>query len=534
MIIGEPIAGQSFGGQFLKIPCEHPLLGGAAHSAFEFYNRASQSFPVASKMSETSEKHQRTLERFARTKTVVTVGPACSSRGQLASLIQAGASIFRLNMAHGDRATHEEVIGNIRSAAETTGVPCGILIDLAGPKIRLGTLFSEPMVIENGQTLFFVRGERPTAENELTCQYSSLIDEVKPGDAIVLADGLARLEVVGKTADRVECLVIDGGTIRSRQGVNLPGTDLSVPALGEKDIDNAIWAAAQQVDFVSLSFVREAAEIEQLGQLLKEQGSEAVTISKIEKREALENLESIVAASGGIMVARGDLGVEVDIWKTPLAQKRIIRVCLEFRKPVIVATQMLESMHSSKLPTRAEVSDVANAILDGADACMLSGETAIGQYPVESVDMMNKIMVETETSFKGRSSTIADQMPPSGWTISEAVVLGAAQIARRVGARLVVIASTTGESALVKSKQRDFVPTICLSDSQAILNRMALYWGVMPVLVPSLLDTRQLREFIDVWAKGVGNAQCGDPVVIVADTELLPGVHDNVMVTRVR
>lgn len=476
----------------------------------------------------------RQPEHDSRTKTVATVGPACASREMLVRLIEAGADVFRLNMAHGEREAHEAVFQEIRAASAEVGIPCGILIDLAGPKIRLGELLEDPLEIHPGQTLFFVRGSHASRPDELTCQYERLLDEIRPGDAVVLADGMARLEVVTNSGDRAECLVVDGSVIRSRQGVNLPGTKLSVPALGTKDIDNAIWAAGQGADFVSLSFVREAAEMEQLNQLLREHGSDALTIAKIEKREALDNLEAIVEVSGGIMVARGDLGVEVDIWKTPVAQKQIIRTCLHYRKPVIVATQMLESMHHSKLPTRAEVSDVANAILDGADACMLSGETAIGQYPVDSVVMMQRIMQETEKMLKGRSSRLSSQAQTSGWSISDAVILGAAEIARRIDARLLVIATSDDRTALIKSKQRDYVPTICVCDCPRSLARMALYWGIVPVQIPSLHDSEEIGRFIGDWARRTGQAEQGDSLVIVTDTEVLPGVHDNVHVTQLK
>ncbi len=387
------------------------------------------------------------------------------------------------------------------------------------------------MKLKTGSQVRFVRGTQTENDDELVSLYEPLIDEVSAGDAMVLADGIARLEVLSKTADSATCVVVDGGIIRSRQGINLPATHLSIPAFGEVDRDNAIWAAKQGVDFVSLSFVRNASEIKQLEEVLVAHGSSAITIAKIEKREALANLESIIQASGAIMVARGDLGVEIDIEKTPLAQKRIIRTCLSLRKPVIVATQMLESMHTTKQPTRAEVSDVANAILDGADACMLSGETAIGEYPVEAVAMMQKIMYETEQMFDGRSSRMTAHDKPSGWSISDAVVYGAAQIARRVGAKMVVFASSTGDAALMKSKQRDFIPTVCITDQAEVYRRMSLYWGVTPVFAPQTMNPENLDRFIENWAKENAGLQVGDPLVIVCDTELVRGVHDTVMVT---
>ncbi len=469
----------------------------------------------------------------ARTKTVATVGPACATKATLVELLKAGADVFRINMAHGGRKAHETAISNIRAAAEETGFPAGILIDLAGPKIRLGQLTQDPLKIRNGQQVRFVRGVESKTDDQLTCNYESLIDEVTVGEDIVLADGQARLEVTDKTPDTLVCNVVDGGKIRSRQGVNLPGTNLSVPALGEVDVDNAIWAAGQGVEFVSLSFVRNAKEVDQLKQLLADNNSSALVIAKIEKAEALDQLDSIVQTAGGVMVARGDLGVEIPIEQTPAAQKRIIKKCLQYRKPVIVATQMLESMHTSKQPTRAEVTDVANAILDGADACMLSGETAIGEYPVEAVSMMNKIMGETEKAFASRNSRMTAHSEATGWEISDAVIFGSAQIARRVEACMVVIASTGSKTALLKSKQRDYVPTVCITDDISSFRAMSLFWGVIPVMCPTPIEETRLRTFVNNWAKDFTELKSGAPFIIITDTEVLPGIHDSVLVAKI-
>lgn len=472
------------------------------------------------------------LDQISRTKTIATVGPASSSTEMLVKLIQTGVDVFRLNMAHGIRADHESVIKNIREANQITGRLTGILIDLAGPKIRLGQLHSDPLTIENGQTVSFVRGTESKTEFELTCTYEPLLDELSVGDAIVLADGLARLKVESIEDGKANCVVMDGGTIRSRQGVNLPGTHLSIPALGEKDKDNAVWASSQDIQFVSLSFVRNANEIRDLKSLLADHDCHANVVAKIEKQEALENLEEIVQATDAIMVARGDLGVEIAIEKTPLAQKQIIQICSTYRKPVIVATQMLESMHTSKQPTRAEASDVANAILDGADACMLSGETAIGEYPVDAVSIMQKIMLQTEEMLKGRNSkmSLLEDLPHD--MVSESIIYGAAQIARRLEAKFVAVASSTGGTARLKSKQRDYIPTICFTDDDDVMKKMSLYWGILPVRIPSFTET-QLRQFVDDWAKEHCNVKSGDPIVIVSDTEWMPGVHDAIMVCRV-
>lgn len=472
------------------------------------------------------------LKDFARTKIVATVGPASKAPGKLKELILAGADVFRLNMAHGTRKDHEEAINNIRAVADEMEVPIGILVDLAGPKIRLGQLFQDPLQLNTGDAVRFVRGTHSKAADELTCLFEPLIDEVSVGDSVVLADGIARLEVVNKQDDTLNCIVVDGGTIRSRQGVNLPATRLSIPALGEIDKQKAIWAAAWNVDFVSLSFVSCAEEINELKSLLASHKSNALAIAKIEKAEALTQLDSIVKASNGIMVARGDLGVEIAIEKTPAAQKEIIRCCQLHRKPVIVATQMLESMHTSKQPTRAEVTDVANAILDGADACMLSGETAIGKYPTEAVTMMNRIALETERSFAKQESIVTAQGLETKWDAFDAVVYGSAQIAKRVDAGLVVIANTSTKGALLKSKQRDFVPTLCVTDDPKSYREMSLYWGIIPSFSEKSLGEIRIRTYVDAWTKRYTAFGSGEPLVIITDIEVLSGIHNSVLLAH--
>ena len=471
--------------------------------------------------------------RLNRTKTVATVGPASRSVEILQQLMEAGVDVFRLNMAHGNRADHEQAVANIREAGRRCNYPVGILVDLAGPKIRLGTIAAESMTLSPGAAVFFVAGDAPSAGNELTCSYQTLANEVVAGDRIMIGDGMVRLNVESTDGQRVACRVVDGGVIRSRQGVNLPGVRLGVSALLPDDIDHAMWAITIDAEFVSLSFVRQASEIKDLKKRLREKGSLAMVIAKIEKREALDNLDEIVKAADAVMVARGDLGVEIEIEKTPLAQKRIIRTCGKHGKPVIVATQMLESMHTNRFPTRAEVSDVANAILDGADACMLSGETAIGDHPIDVVKMMRRIQVETETALQGRPSRDASYEHGSpqvdGSDITDAVMMGAALLARRADARLVVIASSNADAAILKSKQRDFIPTIAVTDQPKMVNRMCLLWGISPLLIESI-QMEDLRNRVCQWASESRILKSGDRVVFVADTELWPGVHDTVMI----
>ena len=484
----------------------------------------------------------------ACTKIVATVGPACCDPKTLASLVEAGVDVFRLNTAHGTRDEHEETFGNIRRVARETGRPVGILIDLAGPKIRLGPLLDDPTECHRDAEFRFIRGEVPGAADELVSTYDRLIDELAVGDSVMLADGTVAMTVVEKGGEKggdwARCRVVGAGTIRGRQGINLPGVKLSVPALTERDRDNAVWAARAGADFISLSFIRSATEMRQLDQLVRSHDSAALVIAKIEKPEALENLQEIVGASGGIMVARGDLGVEIDVAEMPMAQKQIIETCRRLCKPVIVATQMLDSMHRSRRPTRAEATDVANAILDGADACMLSGETAIGDFPIEAVDMMNRIMLATERPSRESPEMrqwVAD--PPCCDVVHDstadvnptvaATLHGATDIARDIDARLVVVATHSGHTALVRAKQHDSIPTVGVTDSDATLRQMSLYWGVTPLAAPKT-NPAELRRFIDDWGLADGSLSAGDRVVLVTGSDLEDGVETMVVVHQTR
>jgi pyruvate kinase len=353
----------------------------------------------------------------------------------------------------------------------------------------------------------------------------------------MLADGAVELRVEDKTENAASCRVIQGGTFRSRQGINLPGVKLGVASLGEVDRDNARWAASVGVDYLGLSFVRSPDDVEDLKSLLKISGGICRVIAKIEKPEALENLEAIVAAADGVMVARGDLGVEIDIAQVPLVQKRIITLCNRVRKPVIIATQMLESMHHSRIPTRAEVTDVANAILDGADACMLSGETAVGEFPLEAVEMMHRIALATETLLKaqGPRPKTQDLSPKTqpGNPITESVTCAACRLAEEVGARLIVVASVSGETALVISKHRSFVPILGVSDSETALRRMCLYWGIIPHFGAPVADSAKLLEYISDWGRQSGYFAPDDRIVLVLGTGIAASRHNAIVVHQV-
>lgn len=472
---------------------------------------------------------QRTTLNDASTKIVATVGPACDTVEKLVELIAAGADVFRINSAHGDRSGHEQVLANIRAASARTGTHVGVLLDLSGPKLRLGQLAVDPFYCETGSEVRFLRGDVAAAPGDLTSSYKRLIDELAVGDRVMLADGTVTLTVLSVDSDSARCQVTAGGEIRSRQGINLPGVNLSVASMRPADVDNAIWGAQNEIDFISLSFVRSADDIAALRNLLVSYDSRALVIAKIEKPEALDHLDSIVEASDGVMVARGDLGVEIDVAETPVAQKRIIRVCREKLKPVIVATQMLDSMHHHRRPTRAEASDVANAILDGADACMLSGETAIGEYPVEAVATMNRIMRYTEQQLP------IGEVQPAEITrvhpITSAVTDAATDIAEAIAAKMIVIATHSGGTAWVKSKSRSRIPTIGVSDNRAVLRRMSLFWGIQPKHAAELADTAALIEQTCHWGCQRGLLQQGDKVVFVSGSGVLPKAH-NVLVVH--
>ena len=475
------------------------------------------------------------FQHRARTKIVATIGPACRDPEQLARLVGAGVDVFRINMAHGTPEEHDSTIQDIRAVSRAGKRPIGILVDLAGPKIRLGQLCNDPTDCHVGARFRFTRAESASHADELTSTYAQLVDELDLNDRVLLADGTVSMIVTKKTADEVHCLVTGPGSIRSRQGINLPGANLSVPALSETDIENALWAARSGVDFVSLSFVRAAAEVRRLKRMILDERSRAKTVAKIEKPEALENLDEIVQAADGVMVARGDLGVEIDVARMPFEQKRIIDTCRKLRRPVIVATQMLDSMQRSSRPTRAEVTDVANAILDGADACMLSGETAIGKFPCESVEMMNRIMLASEEMSRERIReldfhSITDCVHPT----TSSVVYGAGKIAEHLKASMVVIATRSGATALAKAKNRDFIPTVAVSDSEETLRQMTLYWGINPLENAPMSANDDLISFIDEWGRDNQCLATGDKVVIVTGTGMMQGVHNLVMVHEVK
>lgn len=469
-----------------------------------------------------------------RTKIVATVGPACRDPQVLLELVRSGVDVFRVNTAHGKREEHQAVVDDIRAASLAAGRPVGILVDLAGPKIRLGQLQQDPIECKLGAEFVFVRGE-PKAPNQFSSTYTRLIDDLAVGNPILLADGTVSMVVTQVSKEEVHCKVTGAGILRSRQGINLPGAKLSVPSMTEADRENAIWAAQQKIDFVSLSFVRTPREVVALKELMRSANSDAYVIAKIEKREALDNLEEVVKAADGVMVARGDLGVEMDVAETPVAQKRIIAMCQKWRRPVIVATQMLDSMQQNRRPTRAEATDVANAIYDGADACMLSGETAIGLFPIETVQMMNSIMAVTEEYYvakpppRDEQSLLADEVTP----VTAAVCSGAAHIAQQLNAKLVVIVTKSGATARIKAKQRDLIPTLGVSDNDQTLRQMCLLWGITPMSGLAIDDPPELRRQVAERGLAAGTLKKGDMLVFVTGGAYIKRAHNVLVVHEV-
>jgi pyruvate kinase len=474
----------------------------------------------------------------SHTKIVATLGPASDSEEMLAALIHAGVDVFRLNMAHGGTDQAQIRLDRVRKISRQLGVTVGVLADLAGPKMRLGEILGDVYRCNPNVPMTFVRGKTAAEPNTFTTTYEPLINDVNIGDRIMLADGTVAIQVAEKNADSIICRVIQGGVVRSRQGINLPGTKLSIKTLQPNDIEHAKWAADAGIDFLGLSFVRSVEDIRELREILIDTTYPNTglwsdiphIIAKIEKPEAVENIEDIVEVSDGVMVARGDLGVEFDIAQIAVVQKKIIETCRRKSKPVIVATQMLESMHHQTLPTRAEATDVANAILDGTDACMLSGETAVGEYPVQTVEMMHRIAVETEKLLESRRTAVA-QTRSKTTSITHAVCNAAVTIADEIDAEMILVKSLSGETAMAISNKRCF--TLCVGTSPNIqtLQRMNLYWGVFPLANAPEKPRENLLALIES-GKVAGYLKHGDRIVHILGTNA-NSEHRNVLYVHV-
>jgi pyruvate kinase len=454
-----------------------------------------------------------------RTKIVATIGPVSSTHDTLRALVDAGVDAIRLNLSHGNHETHAAAAALVRDVQSETGKPLALIADLQGPKLRIGDL-DAPRILLKDEELIVV-GEQHASNGELPVAPAVISEVLRPGHDILIDDGHVRLLVQEVEHGRARCLVIVGGEVKSHKGVNLPGVPVPIPSLTKKDLDDLDFALALGVDFVALSFVRAAADVRDLQAIIRQFGSPARVIAKIEKAEAVEALEEVLEESDAIMVARGDLGVEIGAATVPLLQKKIILRCLEAGKPVITATQMLESMIEHAEPTRAEASDVANAILDGTSAVMLSAETATGNYPIEAVRTMDQIARAVEPSMGYRH-----QAPEPGeqTTVSRAMSNAACDLAETIGARAILVPTFTGRTASGVARLRPRRPIVGLSHHQTALQQMALEWGVTPVLMASTENVEDLWSRSLESALNSGGIDKGDRVVLTAGTAVnLPG-----------
>ena len=462
-----------------------------------------------------------------RAKIVCTIGPATASPEKILELVEAGMDVARLNMSHGDQATHAAVVERIRDAAAKTGRSVGILVDLQGPKIRLGTFAEGSVLLREGDAFVITTDDVVGTRDIASTTYSGLAGDVKAGDLILIDDGRVCLRAISVEGSMVRTMVLEGGRISDHKGSNLPGVPVSVPAMSEKDHDDLRWALKAGIDWVALSFVRSADDFDVVQAVMTEVGISVPVIAKIEKPQAVDNLEEIVDRFDAIMVARGDLGVELPLELVPLVQKRAIVLAREAAKPVIVATQMLESMVSMSRPTRAEASDVANAVLDGTDALMLSGETSIGAHPIASVETMARIISAVENEALEQMDPVNTEPRNKG----EAIASAATSVGAAINAEALVAFTQTGTSAHLVARYRSPIPIYAFTPVEEVRNRLTLVWGVETFLVPPVVHTDQMVRQVDAALLDMGRVERETSVVIVAGSP--PGIPGSTNAMRV-
>ena len=462
-----------------------------------------------------------------RAKIVCTLGPAVDSPEKIRDLIAAGMNMARLNLSHGGYVEHQKRLDQVRTAADNAGVPIAILVDLQGPKIRLGRFKDGPHDLERGDVFTITTDEIEGSKDRVGTTYKGLTGDCKPGDRILIDDGKVTVEVSSIVGNDVITRVIEPGTVSNNKGINLPGVAVSVPALSEKDIDDLRWGLNAGADFIALSFVRSAEDITDVHRIMDEEGIRVPVIAKIEKPQAVENLVGIVDAFDGIMVARGDLGVELPIEDVPLVQKRCVELARDAAKPVIVATQMLDSMITNSTPTRAEATDCANAVLDGADALMLSGETSIGDFAIEAVQTMARIIQRTEEGGLERIRPLKHEPRTKGGAITKAAV----EVGTIVGAQFLVAFTQSGDSARRMSRLRSPIPILALTPDRGTYNRLALTWGVEPMITPVVSHTDEMVKQVDGLLLESKRITIGDNVIIVAGSP--PGIPGSTNAMRV-
>jgi pyruvate kinase len=462
-----------------------------------------------------------------RAKIVCTLGPATSSPERIRELVDAGMDVARLNFSHGSHADHERAYQRIRRASDASGRGVGILADLQGPKIRLGRFADGPVELTDGSTFTITTRDVPGDVSICSTTYDGLPGDVGVGDPILIDDGKVRLKVTDVQDTDVETEVVVGGPVSDNKGINLPGVAVSVPALSEKDKEDLRFALHLTVDFIALSFVRSAKDVEDVRAIMKEEGVFLPVIAKIEKPQAVDNLDEVIAAFDGVMVARGDLGVECPLEDVPMIQARIVEAARLNAKPVIVATQMLESMITAPRPTRAEASDVANAVLDGADAVMLSGETSVGEYPIETVETMARIVESTERHGLDRMAKIDWDPQTKGGVITKA----AREVAERMGAKYLVAFTQSGDSARRAARLRGPIPVLAFTPEAAVRSQLALTWGVETFKTSPVEHTDEMVRQVDEHLLKVGRVKEGDLVVIIGGSP--PGIPGSTNALRI-
>ncbi|MEK7148557.1 MAG: pyruvate kinase [Patescibacteria group bacterium] len=457
-----------------------------------------------------------------KTKIVATIGPASESEAMLTSLVRAGMNVCRLNFSHGAHEEHFEKVKNIRAVAKRLGTNTAILQDLSGPKIRIGDFYQDSVILKKGDIFTLTTKACVGDETKAFVNYATLPKEIKKSDSILLDDGKKHLEVISVLGTEIKCRIIVGGETKGRRGVNLPGVSLKISCLTAKDKKDVLFGIKHKVDYVALSFVRRASDIRELRAILTKAKSTAKIIAKIETHEAIQNIDAIIAETDGVMVARGDLAVEVPAQEVPILQKMIIEKCNMAGKPVIVATQMMESMIKSPVPTRAEVSDVANSILDGADAVMLSEESALGEYPVEAVAMMAKVALTSEKNYPHREALYGDILSPksngiySDRNVVDAVTFSVVSTAEAVGAKLIIALTESGLTARMVSRYRPAQPVIVMSQNDYVVRQLELVFGCFPARIDHFTTTTEVMKVVRAYVLKHKLAKKGDKVVVAA------------------
>jgi pyruvate kinase len=474
-------------------------------------------------------EHRRGLyaRHVRRAKIVCTLGPASSTPETIRALVDAGMNVARLNLSHGSHEDHEKVYRMVREASDESGHAVGIVADLQGPKIRLGTFADGRVSVVRGDPFTITTRDVVGDAGICSTTYDELPRDVSSGDQILIDDGNVRLMATQVSSTDVTTTVEVGGRLSNHKGINLPGVAVSVPALSEKDIDDLRWALHLRADMIALSFVRSAQDVDGVRRVMDEEHQWLPVIAKFEKPQAIDHLEEIIDAFDAVMVARGDLGVEMPLEDVPFLQKRLVEVARRNAKPVVVATQMLESMISSPRPTRAEASDVANAVLDGADAVMLSGETSVGTYPVESVETMARIIESTEDHGLGRMAAINWAPHTRGGIIAKA----AAEVAERIDAKFLVAFSQTGDTARRLARYRSEVPVLAFTPEPVVRSQLAMTWGIETFLGERVAHTDEMVMQVDKALLDVGRCVQGDQVVIVAGSP--PGIPGSTNALRI-